>query len=466
MKRICVIGPPLLAGHLSSYLLQIADTAMVGRLGREPLAAIAIATMVGGILSTFVWPVTVGTQAITARRFGRQNAETERPLPNASSPDSSDLERATGAVLVHGIWAGFGAAAVALLASLFVPAVLRFLLPDDGIVSLAWSYVRIYRWSLPLLGYATGATGFLSAIHKTSAIMVSNILGNLVNILFNYLLIFGKWGFPRLGIEGAAIGTVIAQALCSLYLLLPLLPGKLRMRYRFFSGGPIDFRLLAGIYRTGFPTGIQNLIALFIFLVYESLVGTLGTLYLAATHIAFSAFRINKTIIGGFSRGSAILVGNALGAGDPRAARDTIIACQVLSAVVASLILAAILLFSEPIARFFTTDEETVRLGGQALLFFSGFFFIEVLGYSFEIVFTNNGWGAFVLFSEFTTNILFIFCSTLLALRVFGWGIYGAWISFGLYQVFHAVILLCGFLSGKWKNVEVELRARPEKADT
>jgi len=55
--------------------------------------------------------------------------------------------------------------------------------------------------------------------------MVSNILGNLVNILFNYLLIFGKWGFPRLGIEGAAIGTVIAQALCSLYLLLPLLPG-------------------------------------------------------------------------------------------------------------------------------------------------------------------------------------------------------------------------------------------------
>jgi hypothetical protein len=92
MKRICVIGTPLLAGHLSSYLLQIADTAMVGRLGREPLAAIAIATMVGGILSTFVWPVTVGTQAITARRFGRQNAETERPLPNASSPDSSDLD--------------------------------------------------------------------------------------------------------------------------------------------------------------------------------------------------------------------------------------------------------------------------------------------------------------------------------------------------------------------------------------
>ncbi len=458
MKRITVIGVPLLAGNLSSYLLQIADTAMCGRLGQEPLAAIAIATMVGGILSTFVWPIAVGTQAIAARRYGRQNASSRFGDPA--------LARETGEVLVHGIMAGIGSAVLALLASLLVPAVLRLLLSDTAIIDLAWSYIAVYRWNLPLLGFAVGVSGFLSAVHKTKAIMVSNILGNIVNIFFNYLLIFGKWGFPQMGIRGAAVGTVIAQGISSLWLLFPLLPGDIRATYRFLAlgaDGKINADLLFRICKAGFPPGIQNIIALFIFLVYESLVGTLGTVYLAATHIVFSAFRINKTIVGGFARGAGILVGNALGTGDHRDARETILACQAISAVIAAVILALILLFPAPIARFFTSDAETARIGGQALLFFCGFFFIEVLGYSFEIIFSGNGWGGYVLFSEFTTNILFILSSTLLALKVFGWGIYGAWASFGLYQIFHALILLAGFLSGRWARVEVEGRAeRPE----
>ena len=78
------------------------------------------------------------------------------------------------------------------------------------------------------------------------------------------------------------------------------------------------------------------------------------------------------------------------------------------------------------------------------------------MGFSFEIIFGGNGWGRYVLFSEFSTNIIFIIILTLVLVNIFHMGIYGAWMGFALYQVFHALILFLGFLSKKWLHIEVE----------
>lgn len=450
IKQIITVGIPLLAGNLSFYMLQVADTAMVGRLGTDALAAIAVASLVTGILSTFVWPVTVGTQSIASRRYGRQAV--------APAEEKEKAAVLTGEVLESSLVAGLLAALLAIAASFAVPAVLRMLLPDKGVVIIAYQYISLYRWSLPFLGLAVACTGFLSAIQKTKPIMLSNILGNVINIGINYVLIFGKLGFPALGIRGAAIGTVISQAVCAFILFLPLLKRETRGLYKYFSFKGIKTEMLYSIFSSGFPVGVQNCIALFIFLVYQSLVGFLGTVYLAATHIVFSVFRINKTIVGGFARASSILVGNALGAEDRDGAARVFLGCQILAAGVGVLILLVILIFPEGIAGIFTKDPETALLGKQALLFFAVFFFIEVMGYSFEIIFTNNGWGSFVLLSEFSTNVIFILGCSFLAIKILNLGIYPAWAAFALYQVFHGLILFIGFLSKKWLKVQVEKR--------
>ncbi len=174
------------------------------------------------------------------------------------------------------------------------------------------------------------------------------------------------------------------------------------------------------------------------------------------THVVFSVFRINKTIVGGFAQGAAILVGNSLGTGRKEEAAGFIYGCELIAGAIGILILLSMIFFPEAVVRLFSNETITIQTGVGALMFFAAFFFIEVLGYSFEIVFTQNGWGKFVLFSEFLTNVLFILGLTYLLTQILHFGVYASWLSFALYQVFHALILTIGFFSRRWQEVEID----------
>ncbi len=445
LKGIIVLGLPLLAGRFAHYLMSLADTAMVGRLGTVELAAIALGGLFTSILFTFLWPVRTGVQAITSRRKGRIEAGQNLVLEE---------------VLTNGLAAAMIAAALGFLVSFSAGPLLRLLRVDEKIIPLTLAYIGVLRWSLPLFGVVQASMGFLAGVRRTGDIMVVTIGTNVLNVLFNYLLIFGKAGFPALGIRGAALGTLLAEAAGAVYLIYKL--GRLGylVHFRPAAGTSYQGHLIQDVFHQAIPIGIQNIGALGIFMIYEIFVGKTGTAALAATHVLFSLYRVNKTIVGGFSQSSAILVGNHLGAGDVEGANRVMVNCEFLSAIIGAVVFAAVLIFPEPIVSVFTTDPETIAIGVRAMRFFAPFFFIEILGYSFEMIFTSNGWPRFVLISEFTTNVVFILGATALGLFVFGKGLTWAWASFGLYQLSHAAILTAGYFSKKWAHLEVE-RVRP-----
>ena len=443
LKRILHIGTPLLAGNLSHYLHQVTDTAMVGRLGTAELAAMGIASLFTGICFTFIWPVTTGVQALTSRRYGRQQA-------------GSGSAAETGLTLDNGIVVGLIAALISFLFSFSAPFLLRLMVGGGELLENALTYIGVIRYGVLFMSIEMAIMGFLSGLRRTGAIMRATISGNIINILLNYLFIFGKLGFPAMGIAGAALGTVATNLILVLYLAGVLIQQKVGREF-----GALRFRhpsalIMKRITLAFLPVAVQNIIALSIFLSYEAIVNLQGTVYLAATHVAFAMFRINKTIVGGFARGSAILVGNCLGAGDPEEARRTILVNEGLAAGIGAAVMLTVLMVPELIVSLFSSDPQTIALGSRALRFFAPFYFIEILGYSFEIIFTGNGWGRFVLASEFGTNIIFILGSTLVLTVLLPFGIRAAWLSFGLYQVFHALILLAGFLSQRWQRIEVD----------
>ena len=115
-----------------------------------------------------------------------------------------------------------------------------------------------------------------------------------------------------------------------------------------------------------------------------------------------------------------------------------------------------ILLFSEQIVGLFNSDAELAQVGSRALQFFALFFFIEAVGFPFEVIFTHNGWGRYVLLSEIITNVVCIIGCTLLFTRVFDFGIYGAWSAFALYLVGHSLFMFAGFFSRKWTQTQVD----------
>ncbi|MCG8570105.1 MAG: MATE family efflux transporter, partial [Spirochaetes bacterium] len=394
------------------------------------------------------WTQGLGTQAIVSRRWGVFIEERKNNTDLLPKEIGEVLDNA----LILAVLVGCFAFCCAFLSYCLLPAMLT----DQLLIENAQAYIHIFKWNLPILAINVAFTSFFGAIRRTKVVMIANLGSNFLNIFFNYLFIFGKWGFPALGIKGAALGTILASLASVLYLIVYSLQPDLFRKFRYFRFNKIQLTLQKNIIKTALPVVIQNTIAIYLFLVYKIMLGHLGTVYIGGTHIAFALFRLNKTIIGGFARGASILVGNYLGTGDKKSAKETILGCQFIALGIGIIIMTVVFLFPEWITRIFTNDQSIIPIGTQALRFFSFFFFIEVMGYSFETVFTSNGWGKFVLFSEFTTNIVFMLLLTWLTVIVFHLNIYYAWISFALYQIFHALILTGGFLSNRWQHIQVE----------
>ncbi len=450
VSRIIRLGIPLLAGNFAVYLMKAVDLAMLGRLGTDTLAAAGIATIATGVLYTLIWPVALGVQALASRRYGRQLRD----------GDGDAEAEETGRVVANGAAAGWLAAALALLLSLLVEPLLRRILANPALVDLSLQYIRTLRWSLPVLCLGMAHRGFLAAVNRTHLVMAATLLTNGLNILLNWILIYGNLGFPVLGMRGAALGTLLAEAVYTLLLVGYGLSAPDLRRYRLLRFRHLEGSMIRDIIRNMVPPGVQNAAALTIFLTYQTMVERLGTEYLAVTGLLFTMFRINKTLVGGFAQGASILVGNRLGAGDRKGAAEVFAAQQLIALAIGLVIAASLLAAPRAVLGLFSLSPGLVPLGVSAIRFFTLFFFIEVTGYSLEIIFSHNGWGTLVLVSEFVTNVIFILGLTWAGVWIFGWGIYGAWAGFAAYQVAHAAILFVGYLSGRWRDVEVE-RNRP-----
>ena len=449
--KVILLGAPLLAGLVSEFLMVLADSVMVGRLGTEYLAAIGIATMFGELLWVIVWPMAPGTQTIASRRYGRQKNKTDQ-----GAVVQGALKQKTGETLDNAIIVAIVMGCVAIVVAMFSKPILGLLLDDKALIPMAQVYISTLKWLMPLAGIFYAIYGFLAAINKTKIIMVATIGLNVLNILFNYILIFGKFGFPALGIMGAALGTVLAQSMGTIFLVGYVLLSRHVRPYHCLKFKKLRWNIIVDILRFSGPIIVQLSIALLIFLYYESVIANIDTLYLAATHIIFTVFVLKRTMVGGFAEGGSILVGNALGEGKKREAVCFAYASEAIAILIGVLLFALILFFAEDIVRLFNAEPELVDIGSKALRFFAVFFLIEAIGFPFEVIFTHNGWGRFVLFAEVTTNVVCIIGVTLLLTRVFGMGVYGAWSAFALYLVCHSLLMFAGFFSKKWTEIRVD----------
>jgi putative MATE family efflux protein len=290
----------------------------------------------------------------------------------------------------------------------------------------------------------------------TRLIMVATVLVNILNIVFNYILIFGKFGVPAMGIQGAAIGTVSAQSLGAVFFLAYVVFSRKLRGYRCCRFRSIQWRLIKDILAVSSPMIVQLGISLGIFLFYESIIAGIGTVYLAVTHIVLTVFVLNRSLVEGFAEGGAILIGNNLGRSDRKEALQYAYATECIALGLGGVLLILVLLFPEFIVTIFNKDPQTVTTGVQALRFAAGFLFISCIGFPLEVIFTHNGWGRFALIAEFFPIIIFTLGLTLIVVNYFNMGIYAAWLSLGLYMISYSALLIGGFFSKKWLDVSVE----------
>jgi len=326
----------------------VVDTAMVGRVGAADLAAVALGSMYFFLISIFGLGVLMALDPVVAQGAGARDME----------------------AVARGVQRGLLLAAVlGLVASALhapVAPVLALLRQPDDVVPIAGAYVRaLIPGILPFFVFSVFRQS-LQALHHTRALLIAIVIANIANVFFNWMLIFGHLGMPALGARGAGVATSITRWLMALGLLAaawPLLrPLLTPLRPGIWEPGP-----LMRIIRIGLPIGFHHELEFGAFGVTAILMGTLGTVQMASHQIALNIASLTFMVPLGVGAAAAVLVGRAVGRGDPPEARRAALASLAVGVAFMGTSAVMMLLIPARLAALYTDLDAVLALAATLI---------------------------------------------------------------------------------------------------
>lgn len=311
--------------------------------------------------------------------------------------------------------------------------------------------------------------GFFSGRGKPWPVMWANLCATAVNILLDYLLIFGAAGFPELGIAGAAIAANLAMVAALLVYVALLARERREDRFRLRHGWRPDPELLLRLLRYGLPAGVQFFIDLAGFTAFLLIVGRLGTTGLAATNVAFNINTLAFMPMIGVSTAVAILVGQYLGGSRPQLAERSVraglhLTLLYMGTVAASYVLVPDL-FLAPYALHAVPGSfaEIRRLAVVLLRFVAAYSLFDVFSIVYAGALKGAGDSRFVMWMISGLSIGVLILPTYLAIEILGAGILTGWAIATTYVSALGVAFYLRFKTGAWKRMRVIEPAAPSE---
>ena len=334
---------PMVAVQLGQMFMGVVDTVMVGRVSAEAIAAVGLGNLYFWGAAIFGLGVLLALDPVVAQAVGARD----------------DLAVARG--VQRGLVLAF---ALSLLATAFLlPArpVFGLLRQPETVADIAGAYARITAVGLmPFYAYSALRQS-LQAMRRLAPIVGAMVAANLANVALNYVLIFGKLGFPPMGAVGSAWATSISRWLMLGFLMAgawrALRPRLVPFRRDAFAWAPLR-RMLA----IGAPAGGQYQLEYGVFAVVGVMMGWLGTVELAGHQVALNIASFTFMVPLGVSAAAAVLVGHAVGSGDPAEARRA--AAAALTGGVGFMAMSAVVMLTAPqfLARVYTTDAAVAAM--------------------------------------------------------------------------------------------------------
>lgn len=283
-------------GHLGHIVVGLADNIMVGRLGAAPLAAVSL----GNSFVFIAFSLGIGfSLAIT-------------PLI-AEADGEGDLEKGRN-IFQHGLILCTALGVAMFLILVLAMPIMKYMNQPPEVVALAIPYLEIVAFSMIPLMIFQAFKQFTDGLSQTKYGMYATVIANVVNVVLNFLLIYGIWIFPRLELEGAAIGTLFSR-FAMLIFIIWILRKKEKFKAFFvkLKWQEIQKKIFTKIINLGFPTAMQMLFEVGVFTAAIWLAGTLGTIDQAANQIALNLSSMTFMIAVGLGVTATIRVGNQKG---------------------------------------------------------------------------------------------------------------------------------------------------------
>jgi MATE family multidrug resistance protein len=430
---------PVICAEIGWMSMGVVDTMLVGRVSAVAIGAVSIGSTIFYAVAIFGMGILLGLDYLVARAFG-----------------AHDLDSAHRA-LFQGLYVS-GALAVLLTALLWVaiPS-LGVLGIRDAVVQETVPYLRALTWSLlPLLWFSC-LRRYLQAMGLVTPVMVAVITANVVNAVAGWILIYGHWGLPALGAEGAGWATCVSRVyMFAAVAAFTIVDAKRRRTGLLEVERILDPKRLRELVRLGLPAAAQTSLEVGVFAAATALVGRLDPVSLAAHHIALSVASFMFMVPLGISAAAAVRVGQALGRGDIAAATRSGWSALFVGAVF--MLGSALFLISAPgvVMRMFTTTTPVITTGVSLLLVTALFQLFD----GAQVVATGVLRGVGDTRTPMISNLVahWFLGLPLGALLCFwqGWDVVGLWVGLSVGLVGVAFVLMAA-----WSRRVAELAGHP-----
>lgn len=344
-RKVLAVAWPVVVTNLLQSLALTVDLVMVGALGPVALAATGVATQVFYVGMVVASGLAAGSTALVARAIG-----------------AGDKERADRVAAVSILLALVVSVPLVLVTFFLDAPLLRALGADESVVGPGALVLRVLAFGIPGNMVIMAATGALTGAGDTRPGLVVGLGVNVVNIVLDYALIFGRLGAPEMGLAGAAAATTVSFSLGGIAFLALLWRGRrpLALGRGGFEGAGVEARR---VLRVGTPAAVEQLVLSLGFTAYLVLILRFGADALAAHQIGLRVQSFAFMPGFGFAAAASALVGQGLGRGSARDAESDGWASIGLGFLVMMALSLPMYLLAEPLARLFTSSEETLRLG-------------------------------------------------------------------------------------------------------
>ncbi len=301
VRATLLLGLPIVGAHLAQMVMGITDTIMLGWLGAAPLAASVLGTQMLMILMLTGAGFAQAVMPMAATAHGQGNR--------------AGVRRATR----MGLW-------VVILFSIAVFPIMWFAEPifialgqKPELTTLTDDYMVIVKWALFPNLVVMVLRSFLTVLHRVSVVLVFTLLAAGLNAVLNYVFIFGNWGMPALGIQGAAVATLGSASLSALLLMLYAARYRPVRKYHIFTHfWRPDWPAFFEVIRLGWPIGLAILAEFGLFSFAAIMMGWFGVIQLAAHGIVLQIISVAFMVPLGLSSAGTVLLGLAKGKKDPQ----------------------------------------------------------------------------------------------------------------------------------------------------
>jgi len=428
-KEVILLAYPAVLNMLSWTAMWTADTIFVGRVGTAEQGAVGFAGTVAWTALCVVNGTLSAVQIFVAQHCGAGH------------------KGRCGEILWQGIYLGVLASVPIAFLAFYSEPLIKALRVSPELIAFSADYLRIRLLGAVFVFIFRGMELFLQGTGDTRTPLKVTVFANAVNVLLDYLLIFGKFGFPEMGVRGAALATVMATAIQSgtyFYLVLrrrvyfprriaPLAPGRF-------------FRLI----RVGGPVGLQYLLDMGTWTIFTTVVARLGEIPAAAHQIAVAVLHVSFMPGYGIAIATTTLVGQYLGAGDKRAAVRSAYTSLKIAVFFMGTMGVFFYLFRSQLIRIFNPDPEVVAVGSTLLIFAAVFQVFDGTAMVSSGALRGSGdtrWP--MLVSIGIAWFVFVPLVYLMAVRL-PWGVTGGWLGASVYIVALGGVLFGGLRKRKW----------------